>query len=126
MAQELVPAAKYLRMSTERQHYSSSNQNEVIEKFATRHAFGVVKTYSDEAKSGLSFRKRRGLQKLIEDAPQRKEIVHFTTVREMVNMILAACDGREGNPGLYRDYRFKRFCEAREPAPNCTHNQHTA
>src|SRR5438067_2151202 len=67
MAQELVPAAKYIRMSTERQHYSSSNQNEVIEKFATRHAFGVVKTYSDEAKSGLSFRKRRGLQKLIED-----------------------------------------------------------
>jgi len=26
----------------------------------------------------------------------------------MVNIILAACDGREGNPGEYRDYRFKR------------------
>jgi hypothetical protein len=34
--------------------------------------------------------------------------VHFTTAREMTNMILAACDGREGNPGEYRDYRLKR------------------
>jgi hypothetical protein len=27
----------------------------------------------------------------------------------MVNIMLAACDGREGNPGEYRDYRFKRL-----------------
>jgi hypothetical protein len=26
----------------------------------------------------------------------------------MVNVILAACDGCEGNPGDYRDYRLKR------------------
>lgn len=32
---------------------------------------------------------------------------HFVTAREMVNIILAACDGRAGNPGEYRDYRFK-------------------
>lgn len=32
---------------------------------------------------------------------------HFVTAREMVNIILAACDGRDGNPGLYRDYRFR-------------------
>ena len=29
----------------------------------------------------------------------------------MANIILAACDGREGNPGDYRDYRFKRISE---------------
>jgi hypothetical protein len=29
------------------------------------------------------------------------------TAREMANIILAACDGKEGNPGEYRDYRFK-------------------
>jgi hypothetical protein len=34
-------------------------------------------------------------------------ITHFVTAREMVNIALAACDGREGNPGEYRDYRFK-------------------
>jgi hypothetical protein len=33
--------------------------------------------------------------------------VHFVTAREMVNIILAACDGRGGNPGIYRDYRLK-------------------
>jgi len=33
--------------------------------------------------------------------------VHFATAREMVNIVLAACDGREGNPGDYRDYRLR-------------------
>jgi len=28
-------------------------------------------------------------------------------MREMVNIILAACDSRKGNPGEYRDYRFR-------------------
>lgn len=33
--------------------------------------------------------------------------VHFVTMREMVNIALAACDGRRGNPADFRDYRFK-------------------
>jgi hypothetical protein len=33
--------------------------------------------------------------------------LHFVTMREMVNIMLAACDGRTGNPGEYRDYRFR-------------------
>jgi hypothetical protein len=33
--------------------------------------------------------------------------VHFTTAREMTNMVLAACDGCEGNPNDYRDYRLQ-------------------
>ncbi|HVN32092.1 MAG TPA: hypothetical protein VMT45_08890 [Thermoanaerobaculaceae bacterium] len=37
-------------------------------------------------------------------APYR---IHFVTAREMTNIILAACDGREGDPGEYRDYRFR-------------------
>jgi hypothetical protein len=32
---------------------------------------------------------------------------HFVTAREMVNIALAACDGRDGNPGDYRDYRLR-------------------
>ena len=51
---------------------------------------------------------REFLRDLIEDARQRSEKLHFVTAREMVNIILAACDGREGNPGEYRDYRLKR------------------
>jgi hypothetical protein len=54
---------------------------------------------------------RRFLEDLVQNAPDRKETLHFTSAREMVNIILAACHGREGNPGLYRDYRFKRFRE---------------
>ncbi|MGH9704383.1 MAG: hypothetical protein ACRD4K_13495, partial [Candidatus Acidiferrales bacterium] len=41
--------------------------------------------------------------------------VHFVTAREMVNVMLAACDGREGNPSEFRDYRF-RMGEARMEA----------
>jgi hypothetical protein len=59
----------------------------------------------EEAVLGTSF--RVFLQSMIEGADQRGEILHFVSAREMVNVILAACDGREGNPGAYRDYRFK-------------------
>lgn len=39
--------------------------------------------------------------------------IHFLTVREMVNVMLAACDGREGNPGEYRDYRLRLIASGR-------------
>ncbi len=45
----------------------------------------------------------------------RDYAVHFVTAREMVNMILAACDGREGNPYDYKDYRLRLITEPREP-----------
>jgi len=48
------------------------------------------------------------LRELVEGAERRGEILHFVSAREMVNIILAACDGREGNPAEYRDYRLKR------------------
>ena len=54
---------------------------------------------------------RKFLEELVRGASERKETLHFASAREMVNIILAACDGKEGNPGLYRDYRFKRFRE---------------
>lgn len=65
--ENLIPVAKYLRMSTERQQYSFLNQSDVIAKFAERHGFVVIKTYEDQAKTGVSFRKRLGLQTLIQD-----------------------------------------------------------
>ena len=50
---------------------------------------------------------RRFLQDVVEGARGGHEYwVHFVTAREMVNIILAACDGRDGNPGGYRDYRL--------------------
>jgi len=55
------------------------------------------------------------LAALIDGAADRKEILHFVSAREMANILLAACDGREGNPGDYRDYRYKL---ARNANPN--------
>jgi hypothetical protein len=43
--------------------------------------------------------------------------VHFVTAREMVNIALAACDGNTGNPGQYRDYRFRLIRASREIEP---------
>lgn len=63
-------------------------------------------------------------EQLITGAADRREALHFVTAREMTNILLAACDGREGNPGDYRDYRFQRIAataasskEKSHPAP---------
>ena len=54
------------------------------------------------------------LRNLTEAAKDSKHSLHFVTAREMVNMILAACDGREGNPGEYRNYRLELIRECVE------------
>jgi SAM-dependent methyltransferase len=51
----------------------------------------------------------RFLSDLIEGAQRRSETLHFVTAREMVNIILAACDGRDGNPEGFRDYCLQKF-----------------
>lgn len=66
-ANQLVPAAQYLRMSTEHQQYSLENQSAAIQTYAESHGFEVVRTYSDAAKSGLVLRHRMGLRQLLQD-----------------------------------------------------------
>jgi DNA invertase Pin-like site-specific DNA recombinase len=65
-----IPAAQYVRMSTERQEYSLANQSQAIAQYAARYGFVVVQTYSDPAISGVLLRRRKGLQKLIQDVVQ--------------------------------------------------------
>lgn len=72
--------------------------------FLKLHCHGIDPTQED-CVMGASF--QRFLHLLVEGAEGRGEILHFVSAREMVNVILAACDGREGNPGDYRDYFFK-------------------
>ena len=55
------------------------------------------------------------LTDLIDGAAERREVLHFVSAREMANIALAACDGREGNPGAYRDYRYKRARKTTRP-----------
>jgi DNA invertase Pin-like site-specific DNA recombinase len=63
----LVPAAQYLRMSTDHQQYSLDNQADAISRYASLHGFQIVKTYSDAAKSGLRLNNRAGLKQLLKD-----------------------------------------------------------
>jgi len=50
---------------------------------------------------------QRFLSQLMEGAQARGEILHFASAREMANIVIAACEGREGNPGDYRDHRYR-------------------
>jgi DNA invertase Pin-like site-specific DNA recombinase len=62
-----IPAAQYLRMSTEHQQYSLQNQSAAIGKYAESHGFEIVQTYSDAAKSGVGLRRRAGLRELLKE-----------------------------------------------------------
>ncbi|MBZ9763309.1 recombinase family protein [Mesorhizobium sp. CA8] len=62
-----IPAAQYIRMSTEHQRYSLDNQVGAIGEYAEARGFAIVQTYADAGKSGLSLKGRAGLQKLLAD-----------------------------------------------------------
>src|ERR1017187_8046423 len=62
-----IPAAQYLRVSTERQEYSLTFQSARIAHYAHENDFTVCQTHCDEAKSGLEIGRRRGLSQLIQD-----------------------------------------------------------
>jgi hypothetical protein len=80
--------------------------------FIKLHCHGMDRTQKD-AVIGEGFRKF--LNELVSGARTREETLHFVTAREMVNILLAACDGRDGDPSDYRDYRFKRLAHVPRP-----------
>jgi DNA invertase Pin-like site-specific DNA recombinase len=63
----VVPAAQYVRMSTEHQKYSLENQSAAIDEYATAHGFSVVRTYHDSARTGVVIKRRSGLRQLLQD-----------------------------------------------------------
>jgi DNA invertase Pin-like site-specific DNA recombinase len=62
-----MPAAEYVRMSTDHQQYSTANQSQAIREYAERHGFKIEKTYIDSGKSGLNLDQRDALKQLIDD-----------------------------------------------------------
>jgi DNA invertase Pin-like site-specific DNA recombinase len=67
-------AAQYVRMSTDYQQYSIANQVAAIAAYAAQHNLTIVRTYQDEARSGLRIDGRQGLKDLIADvAPGRAD-----------------------------------------------------
>ena len=55
-------AAAYVRMFTEHQQYSTSNQMDVIRDYARRRGMRIAKEYSDAGKTGLQPMKQTGKQ----------------------------------------------------------------
>ena len=64
-----IPAAQYLRMSTEHQQYSQENQSAAIRRYAADHDMVIVHTYQD-CKTGLVLNRREGLRQLLHDVVQ--------------------------------------------------------
>jgi len=78
---KIVPAAQYLRMSTEHQQYSFANQEAAIAKYAAQNGFRIVHTYRDSGRSGVNLRQRPALRALLEDvklgrAPYKAVLVY--------------------------------------------------
>ena len=63
----LVKAAQYVRMSTDKQIYSTANQIDAIRSYAAAHGFEIVHTYADEGRSGLRIKGRAALQEMLRD-----------------------------------------------------------
>jgi DNA invertase Pin-like site-specific DNA recombinase len=79
-----IPAACYVRMSTEHQQYSTNNQMDLIRDYARRRGFDLVKIYSDEGKSGLNIQGRDALARMIQDVqnnPPFKAILVYDVSR---------------------------------------------
>lgn len=64
----LIPAAGYIRMSSDKQEHSPERQRAEIEKLASREGFAIVEWYQDSGMTGTESAKRAGFQKMIADA----------------------------------------------------------
>jgi DNA invertase Pin-like site-specific DNA recombinase len=101
---ESIPAAQYLRVSTERQEYSLDCQGAGIATYAVEHGFEVCQTYCDEAKSGLDLGRRTGLSQLLQDVVGGKQAYKAVLVYDVSRW------GRFQDPDEAAHYEF--LCKA--------------
>jgi DNA invertase Pin-like site-specific DNA recombinase len=99
-----IPAARYLRMSTEDQQYSIANQSARIEQYAEEHGFNVIKTYEDPGKSGVVLKHRKGLSALLQDVISGQAEYKAILVYDVSRW------GRFQNPDEAAHYEF--LCES--------------
>jgi len=99
-----VPAAQYLRVSTERQEYSLDCQSARIASYAQENGFAVCQTYCDEAKSGLEIGHRTGLSRLLQDVVGGKQFYNAILVYDVSRW------GRFQDPDESAHYEF--LCKA--------------
>jgi len=131
MAQSLIPAAQYLRMSTEHQQYSIENQARSIQQYAQAHGFEIARTYSDPAKSGLWLKNRLGLRELLQDVTgggieykailvydvsrwgrfqDTDEAAHYEFLCKQAGIPVHYGDGRRIQPGVRPTVAWVRDC----------------
>ena len=78
-----IRAAAYVRMSTEHQQYSTSNQMDVIREYAARRNMEIVVIYSDEGKSGLNIQGRGELARMISDVQSKRADYQYILVYDI-------------------------------------------
>lgn len=76
-------AVQYVRMSTDLQRDSPTNQKEVLARYATIHGIHIAATYEDYGKSGLSMRNRPALARLLQDVLDEKRIFSVLLVYDV-------------------------------------------
>jgi DNA invertase Pin-like site-specific DNA recombinase len=76
-------AAQYVRMSTDHQKYSTENQAAAIAAYALERNLAIVRTYIDNARSGLRISNRKALQDLIGDVQERRADFDFILVYDV-------------------------------------------
>jgi hypothetical protein len=65
---------------------------------------------------------KRFMGEALETAERSGEFkVHFASAREAFNMVNAAVDGKEGQPGAYRDYKLRQIMH--EPVASTAPNE---
>lgn len=74
----LTCAATYVRMSTDRQNYSTAHQRDHLATAAKDRGLSIIREYGDEGKSGLALKGRPGLRSLLADV--QRDSVPFRTI----------------------------------------------
>ena len=68
---------------------------------------------------------KRFMGQVMEFAEQSGEFkIHFASAREAFNMVAAAVDGKEGPPGMYRDYKLRQIMHEHAAERVSTEIQH--
>ena len=65
-------AVAYVRMSTDHQKYSTTNQLDIIQKYAERHNLDLIEIFSDDGRSGVQLKGRKEAIRLFDIINSKK------------------------------------------------------